>query len=155
MANSMVFTLKNVIRNGSMPLTQINERIETLYLTGQIDAQERNDLIELMHSRANPMNELGDWRAMYEALAVRVNELTARIEALERNANPDAGEGGDDSGTEQYEQWTAWDGVNGGYQKGDIVMHNAKVWQSAMDGLNVWEPGAPGVDERYWVCIGE
>ncbi|QNE90244.1 hypothetical protein H0194_04495 [Corynebacterium incognita] len=32
---------------------------------------------------------------------------------------------------------------------------NGKVWRDVLDPtgdkLNVWEPGSPGIDERYWV----
>jgi hypothetical protein len=30
-------------------------------------------------------------------------------------------------------------------------MHGGRVWENMLIGMtNVWEPGAPGVDERYW-----
>ena len=38
---------------------------------------------------------------------------------------------------------------------GDLTRHNGKVWRDVLDPtgdkLNVWEPGSPGIDERYWV----
>lgn len=145
--------LANVIRYKTLPLASINDRIETMFINGSLTSEDRAELLEMMHQHATPSAELGDWKTMYEALAVRVNELTARVDELERNANPDEDESSGE--TEQYKEWIAWDGVNGGYQQGDIVMHNDKIWQSTMNGLNVWEPGAPGVDERYWMCIDE
>lgn len=36
------------------------------------------------------------------------------------------------------------------YVLGDIVTHNGKVWQSEVDGLNSWEPGAEGVWHNIW-----
>ena len=36
------------------------------------------------------------------------------------------------------------------YTKGDIVTHGGKVWQSEVDGLNSWEPGAEGVYDFIW-----
>ncbi|AIT62188.1 carbohydrate-binding protein [Corynebacterium doosanense] len=30
------------------------------------------------------------------------------------------------------------------------VRKNGKVWESQVRGLNSWEPGAPGIDDRYW-----
>ena len=70
--------LKNVIRNGGMPLTQVNERIETMYISGRLNSQERSELIELMHSKADPANETGDWKKMYEALAAGDKETGAK-----------------------------------------------------------------------------
>lgn len=41
------------------------------------------------------------------------------------------------------------------YHYGDKTRHNGKVWRDVLDPtgatLNVWEPGAPDIDERYWV----
>ena len=147
--------LANVIRYKTLPLSSINERIETMYINNSLTTEERAELIEMMHSYATPEAELGDWKAMYEALALRVNELTVRIEALEKKDGPDADEGEENEEAGEYEEWIAWDGVNGGYQSGDKVLHNGRIWQSTMNGLNVWEPGAPGVDERYWVILSE
>ena len=152
---SMKLMLVNAIKNKSMPLKSVYERIESLFIRGELNADEHEELIEMMHQHAAPEAELTDWKAMYEALTVRMNALTARIEALEQIEKPDAEEDIDGEEAGRYAEWIAWDGVNGGYQKGDIVAHCGRIWQSAMDGLNVWEPGAPGVDERYWICIDE
>lgn len=152
MANSMAGILKNVIRSGGLPLSQVSERIETMYVNGRISGEERAELIELMHEKANPANELGDCRALYEALAVRYNELAARVEILEK-AN---GSGKDEDVDNGHPEWEPWDGVSDGYGYGDIVMHGGKTWQNMLEGMaNVWEPGAAGVDERYWKEIGE
>ena len=43
--------------------------------------------------------------------------------------------------------------VTVGYAKGSTVTHDGRLWRSVIDG-NVWEPGAPGVDERIWVDEG-
>lgn len=39
------------------------------------------------------------------------------------------------------------------YHAGAVVTHNERVWQSTHPGLNHWEPGATGVDERIWLDI--
>lgn len=151
---NMANILKNVIRNGGMPLTQVNERIETMYLNGRINAEERLELTELMHAKASPENEAGDYKALYEALAVKYNELEARVKATEKAlglyAEPDAG----GEGTGGYPAWEPWDGVSDKYQPGAIVTHNGNVYESVHPAQNVWEPGVPGIDERYWKKIG-
>lgn len=150
--NSMASILMNVIRAGQLPLTQVSERIETMYLTGRIDAKERMELTELMHEKANPANELGDWKEMYEALAKRYTTLEGRVKILEEKwAVDDDSEF--DSTHEGYDQWEPWDGVSHNYVTGAIVVHAGTVWKSVYPGQNVWEPGAPGIDERYWVVI--
>ena len=43
------------------------------------------------------------------------------------------------------------------YHYGDKARHNGKVWRDVLDPtgatLNVWEPGAQGIDERYWEIV--
>lgn len=39
------------------------------------------------------------------------------------------------------------------YLQGAVVTHNGRIWQSTHPGLNHWEPGATGVDERIWLDI--
>lgn len=153
---NMANILRNVIRNGGMPLAQVNERIETMYLNGRINAEERLELTELMHSKADPSNEAGDYKALYEALTKKYNELEARVKTLEEKLTADDGGTDDEAGegtADEYEQWEPWDGVSDKYQPGAMVTHNGKVYESVYAAQNVWEPGAPGIDERYWVIV--
>ena len=147
--NTMADILRSVINNGGMPLTQVSERIETMYVSGRINAGERNELTGLMHEKARPENEAGDYKALYQALAEKYNELEARVKAREAAADGEA-EGGEEAG-EEIPEWKPWDGVSGGYKTGDVVRHGGKAWENMLVGMtNVWEPGVPGVDERYW-----
>lgn len=145
--NNMANILRGVINNNGLPLGQVAERIETMYLSGRINAEERAELTELMHEKARPENEAGDYKALYQALAEKYNELENRVKALEAAGTPDDDE--EDEGG--WPEWQPWNGISAGYQHGVIVAHGGKVWQNMLHGMgNVWEPGAPGVDERYW-----
>ena len=137
--NTMADILRRVINGGGLALSQVAERIETMYLSGRINAEERSELTELMHSKANPANEAGDYKALYQVLAEKYNELDARVKVLEGGADE-----------EEIAQWRPWDGVSDEYQPGAVVIHDGRRWQSVYEGQNVWEPGAPGIDERYW-----
>ena len=58
-------------------------------------------------------------------------------------------EGSDQKGPQPWEQ----PGSTNGYQKGDWVTHNGRLWESTFDGDNVWEPGAVGApweDKGPW-----
>lgn len=54
-------------------------------------------------------------------------------------------------------EWEPWHPLRESthYRYGDKTQHSGKVWRDVLDPtgdtLNVWEPGAPGIDERYWV----
>lgn len=60
------------------------------------------------------------------------------------------------SGSE-IREWETWHPLRESthYRYGDKTHHGGKVWRDVLDPtgdtLNVWEPGAPGIDERYWV----
>lgn len=154
MVNNMAALLRTVIRNGGMPLTQVHERIETMYLTGRINAEEREELTGLMHEKASPENEKGGWQELYEALAEKYGELEKRVKALETAAGGENEDG--EEGAGEIPEWQMWDGVSGGYVRGDVVAHAGRYYVSEYEGaVNVWEPGAPGVDERYWREISE
>lgn len=53
--------------------------------------------------------------------------------------------------------WEPWHPLKASthYRYGDKTKHGGKVWRDVLDPtgdtLNVWEPGAQGIDERYWV----
>lgn len=53
--------------------------------------------------------------------------------------------------------WEPWNPLREAthYRYGDKTQHGGKVWRDVLDPtgekLNVWEPGAAGIDERYWV----
>lgn len=60
------------------------------------------------------------------------------------------------SGSE-IREWETWHPLRESthYRYGDKTHHGGKVWRDVLDPtgdtLNVWEPGASGIDERYWV----
>lgn len=147
--NSIFTSMRSVINSGSMSIAQISDRIETMYIHGRLNSDERAELVELMYNKARPDAELGDYKKLYEALAIRFNELEARVAALE--GHTDDGVDGEEVIT--YPAWRPWDGVSKDYEKGAVVIHNGTVWESVYDGQNVWEPGAVGIDERFWVVI--
>lgn len=153
--STMANILRSVINNGGMPLTQVSERIETMYVSGRINAEERNELTGLMHEKARPENEAGDYKALCRALAEKYNELEKRVSALEQADNVSGGEEEEGDADQNHPEWEPWDGVSDKYQTGAIVMHNGTVWESVFAGQNVWEPGAPGIDERYWVVVAK
>jgi polyhydroxyalkanoate synthesis regulator phasin len=136
--------LENVIRNGGMALSQVAERIDEMYVVGRLSAEERAELTALMHERARPEAEKGDANKRIDALAQAVAALEERVKALERGADVPEGE---------IPAWKPWDGVSAEYAQGAVVAHKGKVWKSVYAGQNVWEPGAVGVDERYWIEV--
>ena len=137
--------LENVIRGGGMALSQVAERIDEMYVSGRLSAEERAELTALMHERAKPEAEKGDVGERVDRLAQAVAALENRVKALER--------GGAGMPEGEIPAWKPWDGVSAEYAQGAVVTHKGKTWESVYAGQNVWEPGAVGVDERYWIEV--
>ncbi|MGV3282695.1 carbohydrate-binding protein [Corynebacterium sp. 11254D000AR] len=59
----------------------------------------------------------------------------------------------------EVREWEPWHPLRESthYRYGDKTRHGGKVWRDVLDPtgdkLNVWEPGALGIDERYWVEV--
>lgn len=57
----------------------------------------------------------------------------------------------------EVREWEPWHPLKESthYRYGDKTRHSGKVWRDVLDPtgdkLNVWEPGAQGIDERYWI----
>ncbi|MBQ9166124.1 MAG: hypothetical protein IJX71_04285 [Oscillospiraceae bacterium] len=131
----MYNTLSNLITYQEYTLPEITKRINTMYCLGQLDDAQREELQKLAVEHLSIETERPEWAEIAQNLAQRVTAL----EAL--HAVPD---------TADYPQWKKWDGISTDYQKGAVVSHNGKLWESVYSGQNVWEPGTLGT-ESMWV----
>ena len=129
--------IESVILNGGYKLTEIQHKIKKLYVLGDLTEEQADELINLASQGASPDAERPEILAMLQSLADRVKALEDKL------ANEEAGS----EETDEYPAWKAWDGVSSDYQYGVIVSHNGKLWQSTVEGQNVWEPGVYGWTE--------
>lgn len=130
--------MRNVILSRTLPVDELQRRIDTFYAEGKLTEAEKRELEQFVFD-----NQTVD--AEKAALEKRVDDLAAKLTALEERV-------GKLEGVEpgEYPAWKAWDGVSIDYQPGAIVTHNGKTWLNVLEGMqNVWEPGV--ADERYWV----
>jgi len=134
--------MKNHIAKGGYRMLDVKDKIARLWTEGQIDDRAREELNALAEAGASPDAERPEYLAMLRAFSSRLDELAARIAALEQSESPALPEG-------EYESWQAWDGVSDKYQPGAIVQHKGKTWISTHPGQNVWEPGVIGT-EKAW-----
>lgn len=144
--------LENVIKSGKFDLARATELIETGYAEGAYSAEERAALLALRDQHLSADNQrpevLTALARLEEAMEERFTALEARLAALEGG-----GTGGSDAPAETAPAWRPWSGIPGsGYQKGDRVTHHGKIWESAFEGENVWEPDTFGA-ENLWVEV--
>lgn len=137
----MYNVLKSVITAGGFKLADIQHKIKKLYALGDLTETQMDELLMLTSGSVSADAERPETLAMLRSLSARVDALEARLITLE---------GGETAEPAAYPEWTQWDGISDQYQPGAIVSHGGKLWQSAYAGQNVWEPGAAGIDARFW-----
>lgn len=144
--------IKDIIENKQYQLSDICNKINKLWLEYQLTDEQRDELIELANTNTSEDNEKPEFEKQLEALRdYLMNNIEPRIQALEESASIDL------PIAEEYPAWVPYDGVvNLGYDFGAKVTHNGFKWENMLEGTkNVWEPGAIGVDERYWKKVEE
>lgn len=138
--------IKNIIENGTFRVSDLTNKIDTLWAESKLSDEERNQLVQMMTDYLNPASEAPELKEMYERLEARVNVLEAEAQAL-KGEEP----GGGEEGTVTVPAWEPWDGISNKYQYGAVVTHNGKYFLDVLQGMqNTWEPESAGVDERYW-----
>lgn len=139
--------IKSVITIGNYKLADMTNKINTLWVTGELTDEQRNELLQLMYDHLNPSTEAPELSERVSRVELRVSELENAVAELQvggsENPNPDPEE-------IIIPVWEPWDGVNNNYQPGAVVQHNGKYWQNVLLMQNTWEPGTAGVDERMW-----
>lgn len=132
-----------------MTVQELQEQIR------QLDDTEFQELLawvvtpERERRQAQPAIEQAKQEAESEA-ATKISQQLAE-EHPELVEKPDEGDSG------EVREWEPWHPLRESthYRYGDKTQHNGKIWRDVLDPtgnkLNVWEPGAAGIDERYWV----
>lgn len=140
--------IKSVIENGIFQVSDLTNKIDTLWAESKLSDDERSQLVQMMTDHLNPATEAPELKEMYERLEARVAALEAEVQAL-KGEEPGSGEG--EPGTVTVPAWEPWDGISSKYQYGAVVTHNEKYFLNVLQGMqNTWEPESVGVDERYW-----
>ena len=146
--------IKSVISAGGYKLADIQYKIKKLYLMGDLDESQMNELMALASLGVSTDAERPATLQLIQTLADEIKALTERVEALENSdvpIDPDNPEPPiDPEEPVPYPEWKPWDGISKDYQNGAIVSHNGELWQSIFEGQNVWEPGTVGT-ESMWV----
>lgn len=140
--------IKNIIENGAFRVSDLTNKIDTLWAESKLSDDERSQLVQMMTDHLNPATEAPELKEMYERLEARVTTLEAEVQAL-KGGEESGGE--EEPGTVTVPAWEPWDGISNKYQYGAVVTHNGKYFLDVLQGMqNTWEPESAGVDERYW-----
>ena len=138
----MYNVIKSVIAAGGFKLAEIQYRIKKLYAQGDLTEEQMDELLAAASDGVSANAERPETLQMLRDMSDRMDELEKRLSALD-------GIGGEEPSA--YPAWQRWDGISDQYRAGAIVSHGGKLWQSVYVGQNVWEPGAAGIDDRFWI----
>lgn len=139
----MYDVLQSVISAGGYKLAEIQHKIKKMYILGDLEEAQTDKLLAMASGGVSTDAERPETLKLIQTLAAEIEALKARVRALEGNDS-----GGEEEPT--IAEWKPWDGISKDYQKGAVVSHNGKLWESVFDGQNVWQPGTAGT-ENLWV----
>ena len=133
----MYDTIKDVINSGRYELNDMLHKIDTLWVQGDLDDGQRDELVELAQANADPANSYAPLQEQIDQAFVQISALDTRIKALEAGGS----EPTDPKPEDEWPEWVQPTGAHNAYSNGDKITYNGKHYISTMDG-NVWSPDA-------------
>ena len=108
----MYSIIQSVINTGSFELTDILKKIDTLWLQGDIDDDQRAALIDAARKKADPSSSYATLQEQVNKLADDLAALASRVTALE---------GGEAEPVDEYPAYVQPTGAHDAYHKDDKV----------------------------------
>ena len=150
---------KNVINSKEYSLEDILKKIDTKWVQSEITDEQRDELITLAQTNANPENSNAPLQTQIEEIAKKqlaLEETVTTLSSTMQKIKETVESGGtvvpkpEPPVTEECPAWEPYNGIPPvKWQTGSKCMHNGKKWESMTDN-NVWEPGAFGVGAEIW-----
>ena len=133
----MYDTIKDVINSGRYELNDMLHKIDTLWVQGDLDDDQRDELVELARENATPEQTYAPIQEQIDQAFAQISALDTRIKALEAGGS----EPTDPEPEDEWPEWVQPTGAHNAYSNGDKITYNGKRYISTMDG-NVWSPDA-------------
>lgn len=133
----MYDTIKDVINSGRYELNDMLHKIDTLWVQGDLDDDQRDELVELARENTTPENTYVPIQEQIDQAFAQISALDTRIKALEAGGS----EPTDPEPEDEWPEWVQPTGAHNAYSNGDKITYNGKHYISTMDG-NVWSPDA-------------
>lgn len=133
----MYDTIKDVINSGRYELNDMLHKIDTLWVQGDLDDDQRDELVELARENATPEQTYAPIQEQIDQVFAQISALDTRIKALEAGGS----EPTDPEPEDEWPEWVQPTGAHNAYSNGDKITYNGKHYISTMDG-NVWSPDA-------------
>ena len=140
--------IKNVINTGDYELKDFLEKINIMYIEGEITKEQKDELDNLARKNANPENSYAPLQEQIDNLYLELNTLKSTVEANARgmSALKEVVEklGGTITEpeipvTEEYPEYKQPTGAHDAYKVGDKITFEGKKYTCILDNC-VWSP---------------
>lgn len=141
--------VKNVIMSGNFKLADMQKKIDTIWVQGDLTEEQKIELINMMKEYVKPESETPEALKLCQELKEEIESLKERVTKLENGGvapEPPAGV--------VVPVWEPWDGISDKYKYGAVVTINQKYYISTFQGQNTWMPGSMGT-EGLWKEISK
>lgn len=128
--------IHDVITSKRYELNDILKKIDTIWLQGDIDDDQKDELVEMAREHADPEQSYAPIQEQIDQAFAQIKALGDRVAALEAGKTPEP--------SPEPEEWPAWvqpTGAHDCYNTGDKVTYNGQHYVSKING-NVWSPDA-------------
>lgn len=135
---------KSVVDSGRFELADFLDKLDTMWLQGDISKEERDALTGEARERADPERSMPALASRVEALEAWRRRVESRLAALESGGGQGGGTEGGETDPEPADEWPDYvqpTGAHDAYMTGDKITWGGKRWTCKMDGC-VWDPGA-------------
>lgn len=129
----MYSVIKDVITKGNYELVDILNKINKLWVESSLTEEERDELVSLARTNANPDNSYAENAEQIANLWENYQQLDIRLSRLENDQGPIEPE------PEEWPEYKQPTGAHDAYKAGDKVTFQDKKYICKMDGC-VWDP---------------
>ena len=129
----MYSVIKDVIEKGDFELIDMLAKINKLWVESSLTEEERDELVSLARTNANPDNSYAENAEQIELIWKELENIKGRLNTLENNS------GTVEPPIEEYPEYKQPTGAHDAYKTGDKVTFQGKKYICKMDGC-VWDP---------------
>jgi hypothetical protein len=142
----MFDTMQTIINSGDYDLSDISERIKTLYALGELSDEEMTQLLDSAAANANQDAMLPDMSERVGALETRIAELEERVGKLEAGG---VEPGEPEEPADEWPEWVRPTSKDTQYHKGDKVTFNGKHYMCVKNNVS----SSPEEDSKRWQLV--
>lgn len=145
----MYEVFKSVIVSGSYELSDMLNKIDTIWVQGQITDEQRTELVNLARENATPEQTYAPLQKQVDELFLNVAEIAEEIRSIKDRVTTLEGGEVTPPTPEEYPEYVQPTGAHDAYYKGDGITYKGEKYDCiAPEGIPVvWNP-----DEypAYW-----